>query len=277
MKYKEILNRWMNEKQIYALKHRTFLRYEEIIRTQIEPCIGEYELSNLSVPVLREFQSDKLSCGNSKNGHPLASNTVKNIIKLAEKGYYDGKVFYGKDDISLYVGRNSEGNIDYPKLSTLEETVAEEDDYEYEIEGEFAANNFNTNTLKHEKGTVSLIRADYTQLSADLLKESFNSGSSQFTILTQDERSLNGLYAAFGKVVEGMEIVEQISNIQVAQTDEENTQGISIKTFSTFPVIKKATVETFGYNYGFPKVNKAFDYDGYIQDLLTQYYKTTEE
>ena len=206
-----------------------------------------------------------------------APNTVKNIIKLAEKGYYDGKVFYGKDDISLYVGRNSEGNIDYPKLSTLEETVAEEDDYEYEIEGEFAANNFNTNTLKHEKGTVSLIRADYTQLSADLLKESFNSGSSQFTILTQDERSLNGLYAAFGKVVEGMEIVEQISNIQVAQTDEENTQGISIKAFSTFPVIKKATVETFGYNYGFPKVNKAFDYDGYIQDLLTQYYKTTEE
>ncbi|MBO5379240.1 MAG: hypothetical protein J6A90_02845, partial [Clostridia bacterium] len=65
MKYKEILNKWMNEKQIYALKHRTFLRYEEIIRTQIEPCIGEYELSNLSVPVLREFQSDKLSCGNS--------------------------------------------------------------------------------------------------------------------------------------------------------------------------------------------------------------------
>ena len=82
MKYKEILNKWMNEKQIYALKHRTFLRYEEIIRTQIEPCIGEYELSNLSVPVLREFQSDKLSCGNSKNGHPLASNTVKNIMSI---------------------------------------------------------------------------------------------------------------------------------------------------------------------------------------------------
>ena len=44
-----------------------------------------------------------------------APNTVKNIIKLTENGYYDGKVLYGTDEISVYVGRNSEGEIDYPK------------------------------------------------------------------------------------------------------------------------------------------------------------------
>lgn len=82
MRYKEILEKWMKEKQIYTLKYRTFLRYEEIIKTQIEPCIGEYEISNISISVLREFQCEKLSNGNSKNGQSLATNTVKNIMSI---------------------------------------------------------------------------------------------------------------------------------------------------------------------------------------------------
>ena len=132
-----------------------------------------------------------------------APNTVKNIIKLTENGYYDGKVLYGTDEISVYVGRNSEGEIDYPKLSTLDKEVEKENDYEYEIKGEFVANGFETNTLKHKKGIVSMIRADYTQvLGSSLLEQSFNSGSSQFTILTKDARNLNGMYAGFGKVIE---------------------------------------------------------------------------
>lgn len=209
-----------------------------------------------------------------------APNTVKNIIKLAENGYYDGKVFYGKDDISIYVGRNSEGNIDYPKLSTIEPKVASEDDYEYEINGEFIANNFEKNTLKHEKGVVSLVRADYSQITSQLVNESYNSGSSQFTILTKDERSLNGVYAAFGKVIEGMEIVEKIyelegsSKLESSEDVNENTSGI--KAFNQYPVIKKVNVETFGINYGFPEVHESFDYNAYMQDLLTQYYKTNE-
>lgn len=210
-----------------------------------------------------------------------APNTVKNIIKLAESGYYNGKVFYGKDDISVYVGRNSEGNIDYPKLSTIEPNVETQDDYEYEIEGEFIANNFEANTLKHEKGVVSLVRADYTQITSELKDESYNSGSSQFTILTEDERSLNGLYAAFGRVTEGMEIVEKIYELegtskQAAET-ESAEEATGIKAFTEYPVITKATVETYGINYGFPEVNEAFDYNLYMQDLLTQYYGTNQQ
>ena len=206
-----------------------------------------------------------------------APNTVKNIIKLAEKGYYDGKVFYGKDDISIYVGRNSEGDIDYPKLSTLESEVASEDDYEYEIKGEFVANNFYQNTLKHEKGVVSLVRAEYTQISSSLIEESYNSGSSQFTILIENERNLNGRYAAFGKVIEGMEIVEKIALQNVKKSENEtNSDSAGISQFITFPIITKATVETFGINYGFPEVHEAFDYNAYMQDFLTQYYTTNQ-
>ena len=61
----------------------------------------------------------------------------------------------------------------------------DKNDYKYEIDGEFVANNFRQNTLKHEKGVVSLVRADYTKQMQTLVSESYNSGSSQFTILTK--------------------------------------------------------------------------------------------
>lgn len=207
-----------------------------------------------------------------------APNTVKNIIKLTENGYYDGKVLYGTDEISVYVGRNSEGEIDYPKLSTLDKEVVSEDDYEYEIKGEFVANGFETNTLRHEKGVVSMIRADYTQvLGSSLQEQSFNSGSSQFTILTQNARNLNGMYAGFGKVIEGMEIIEKIYSLEKEVIEnEEETEASAIEKFETMPVIAKATVETFGINYGYPEVNEAFDYEGYMQQVLSQYYSTEQ-
>lgn len=205
-----------------------------------------------------------------------APNTVKNIIKLVENGYYDGKVLYGTDEISVYAGRNTEGEIDYPKLSILDKNVSEDDDYEYEIDGEFVANGYEENTLRHEKGIVSMIRADYTQVLGNTLKEqSFNSGSSQFTILTKDASNLNGMYAAFGKVIDGMEKIEEIYSLEkeVVETEEE-TQTSSIEKFANMPKITKATVDTFGINYGYPNVHEAFDYDAYLQQVLSQYYTT---
>lgn len=201
-----------------------------------------------------------------------APNTVKNIIKLVENGYYDGKVFYGTDDLSVYVGRNTEGEINYPTLATLDSTVSSDDDYEYEINGEFVANNFEENTLLHETGVVSLVRADYTQtLGSTLQEQSYNSGSSQFTILTKDAHGLNGMYAAFGKVIEGMDIINQIYGLDKLEEGEE-----SISQFATMPVITKATVDTFGTNYGFPDVHEAFDYEGYMQQILSQYYTNNQ-
>ena len=97
------------------------------------------------------------------------------------------------------------------------------------------------------------------------------------TILTKDERSLNGMYAAFGRVIEGFEIVEKIYELEgSSKLESEDDSETGIKAFTEYPIIKKATVETFGVNYGFPKVNEAFDYNAYMQDLLTQYYTTNE-
>lgn len=207
-----------------------------------------------------------------------APNTVKNIIALANSGYYNGKVFYGTDDVAVYVGRGANGESVNPKLSDI--GISGEDDYEYAIDGEFVANQFNQNTLKHEKGVVSLVRADYTKQIETLVDESYNSGNSQFTIIMNDEsaKNLNGLYAGFGKVVEGLEIVENIYKLDVKPEDsEDSSSSSSIQAFASAPVITKATVETFDGKYNSPKVHKAFDYNEYLNELMTQYYTSQNQ
>lgn len=225
-----------------------------------------------------------------------APNTVKNIVALANNGYYNGKIFYGMDDIAVYVGRNSEGESENPKISDIDKSVlpetteeseensqvtpTENDDYEYEINGEFVANNFKQNTLKHEKGVVSLVRADYTKQIASLTSQSYNSGSSQFTITMDNASQLNGMYAGFGKVIEGMEIVEKIYGLST-KAEEPAEDGSaqpeeSIKAFETAPVITSATVDTHGVEYGLPETHEAFDYSGYLTNLMQQYYTSNQ-
>lgn len=212
-----------------------------------------------------------------------APNTVANFIKLVEKGYYNNKVVYGKDDICLYVGRNSEGEIDNPKTSLVLDKVEENSDYDYEytIPGEFIANGYKENTLKHEKGVVTLIRNDYTQYVGTLTEESYNSGNSQLGIMMGDEASnLNGLYASFAKITEGMDVVENIYNnrevvaveTETDENGEEVAQESAIDAFANYPVITSASVDTKGVNYGEPKVEEAFDYQAYMYDLMSSYY-----
>lgn len=211
-----------------------------------------------------------------------APNTVANIIKLAEKGYYNDKVIYGKDSVCMYFGRNSDGEAVNPKASLIDSSIeADSDsDYEYTIEGEFVANNFKKNTLRHEKGVVSLLRNDYTQYFSNLSTQSYNSGNAQIGIIMNDSRNLNGVYAAFGKITEGMDILEKIYNeapIKVeepAEGETEQTQS-SVEQFETYPVIKSATVNTFGYDYGMPKIEEAFDYNDYFNKMLTSYYTSS--
>ena len=220
-----------------------------------------------------------------------APNTVKNIIALANNGYYDGKVFYGTDDVAVYVGRGADGESVNPKLSDIDKSIVtttdengnqttNKEDYEYAIDGEFINNQFTQNTLKHEKGVVSLVRADYTKQIDSLVDESYNSGNSQFTIVMNNEsaKNLNGLYAGFGKVVEGLEIVEQIYSLDVKTDDsEEAASTTSIKAFASAPVITKATVETFDGKYDLPKVHEAFNYNNYLNELMTQYYTSQNQ
>lgn len=216
-----------------------------------------------------------------------APNTVTNFIRLAEKGYYDNKVFYGKDEISLYAGRNSEGDAENPKTSLIFDGIdaGNEYDYEYEIQGEFIANGYEDNTLKHEKGIVTLIRNDYTQYVPSLSKESYNSGNAQLGIIMgADASNLNGSYAAFGKVTEGLDILENIYNnseISVSEsTDNASAEGATnaeaeteaIQKFANYPVITSATVDTKGVNFGDPTIEEAFDYESYIYNLMSSYY-----
>lgn len=93
MKFKQLIYEWMTEKQVFALKHRTYLRYEEIIRTQILPQLGDMELSEMSVAQLKDFQRQKFVDGNRQTHKPLANNTVKNIMSIVRNS-----LIYGKDE-----------------------------------------------------------------------------------------------------------------------------------------------------------------------------------
>ena len=107
-----------------------------------------------------------------------APNTVANIIKLVEEGYYDNKVIFGKDSIFLHFGVNTEGNEEIPQASLVnpEITLDSEEDFLYTIPGEFSANGFYQNTLCNEKGVVTLLRESY---GSALLEEGYNSGASR--------------------------------------------------------------------------------------------------
>ena len=162
----------------------------------------------------------------------------------------------------------------------------ENKDYKVSISGEFVANGFNDNTLRFEKGTVGLYRNSYA--GENLNQESYNSGNSLFFITTDEDSSLNGEYAAFGKVIKGMDIIEKMLTLPLEETElDENgnptsdttvgdlSDGQEITKYASgsFPVITKATVETYGVDYGMPDYMEAFDYDKYMSDLILQYYR----
>ena len=206
-----------------------------------------------------------------------APNTVTNFIKLVQSGFYNGKVIHGEDTLCMYVGRNSDGTIEDPTLSRIDSSIAggSEQDTKYQIFGEFVVNGYEQNTLRHEKGIVTMMRSDYTQQMATLAEQSYNSANAQIGIIMNDEegRNINGLYAGFGKIVEGLDIIERIYNeVEIEEKTEEETASTSIDAYKNKPVIKNATVDTFGYDYGVPETLEYFDYQAYMTELLNQYY-----
>ncbi len=210
-----------------------------------------------------------------------APNTVANIIKLVEKGYYNNKVVYGKDDMCLYVGRDAEGEYVNPTKSVIFDDVesGSEEDYEYSIKGEFVANDFRQNTLRHERGVITLIRSNF---GTGFTEESYNSGNSQIGVMIDGKvENLNGVYAAFGRVTEGLEILEKIFNeSEIAVDTEQNPEETSVTTeeaestiqkFANKPVITSAKVDTHGIDYGMPEVQEVFDYNQYMLNLIQSY------
>lgn len=114
MTFNELLYSWMTEKQIYALKQRTYMRYNDIIRTQISPLLGDVPIEALTISALQNFQQQKLTNGNSINGKPLANNTVKNIMSILRSA-----LLYGKNEKCLKIINPN----DIPKLRFKENPV----------------------------------------------------------------------------------------------------------------------------------------------------------
>ncbi len=147
----------------------------------------------------------------------VAPNTVNNFISLVKKGFYDGLIFHRVISGFMIQGGDPEGTgMGGP---------------DYSIKGEFGKNGFK-NPLKHERGVISMARAMDP-----------NSAGSQFFIMHNDGFFLDGQYAAFGKVIEGLDVVDEIANVKTDYNDRPiNNQ-----------VMKKVTVDTFGADYEEPE------------------------
>jgi len=191
-----------------------------------------------------------------------APESVANFIKLANNGFYDGTTFHRiVKDFMVQAGSKDGDGKTGAKISNLKDGGEDKD---YTIKGEFLSNGV-TNTIKFEEGTLAMARADYTQYSSSLTKESYNSGCSQFFIMTKENTNLNGYYAAFGKVTEGMDIVHKIEEVEVKAADgQENTENAEISTPVNAPKVTSIRVETYGIDYGMPETLTPFDYTSWM-------------
>jgi peptidyl-prolyl cis-trans isomerase B (cyclophilin B) len=196
----------------------------------------------------------------------MAPNTVANFICLANRGFYNGLTFHRVVSGFMIQGGDANGDgTGSPSLSDIKDDVDDDDDETYSIEGEFSANGFSQNTLRHEEGVISMARSDYSYYG--LTTQGYNSAGSQFFIMTANNSSLNGLYAAFGKVIEGMDIVHQIENLEVVTDDDDDSGETPVDP----PVITSITVETYGVDYGTPEVQETFDIQSYIMSQYLTY------
>lgn len=199
----------------------------------------------------------------------MAPETVANFIALANRGFYDGKTFHRiVKDFMIQGGSVNGDGTGSVKISDLKDGGADE---AYSIKGEFLDNNAK-NTLRFDEGVVGVARADYTQYSSDLAEESYNSGSCEFFIMTEDNTNLNGHYAAFGKVIEGMDVVHKIEEVEVTSGTDETTEGSDSSASSEVstpvnpPVITSIRVETYGEDYGLPETLTPFDVNSWIYE-----------
>ena len=147
----------------------------------------------------------------------VAPNTVNNFISLIQKGFYNGVIFHRVISGFMLQGGDPKGTgTGGPG---------------YSIRGEFTANGFR-NALKHSRGVLSMARTMAP-----------NSAGSQFFIMHADAPHLDGQYASFGHVTEGLDVVDDIAAVRTDYNDRPRIPQ----------VMKKVTVETFGVEYPEPE------------------------
>lgn len=190
----------------------------------------------------------------------LAPETVANFVTLANRGFYNGLTFHRiVKDFMIQGGDPNGDGSGSAKISDLKDGGEET---EYTIKGEFFANGVENN-LKFEEGVIAMARSDYTSYSSSLAEESYNSGSSQFFIMTKESSSLNGYYTSFGKVIEGLDVVHKIENVEVKAAESEDgttDENAEVSTPVNPPKITSLSVETYGVDYGLPETLTPFDY-----------------
>ncbi|MGG7164692.1 peptidylprolyl isomerase [Clostridium ihumii] len=147
----------------------------------------------------------------------IAPNTVNNFISLINKGFYNGLIFH-----RVIPGFMIQGGC--PDKTGMGNPG-------YSIKGEFAANKFENN-LKHTKGVLSMAR---TQV--------LNSAGCQFFIMVENSPHLDRQYAAFGKLIEGQDVADEISLVSRNYMDKPDEDQ----------VMEEVTVETFGVEYPEPE------------------------
>ena len=182
----------------------------------------------------------------------VAPITVENFLKLIDEDFFAGLIFH-----RVIPGFMIQGG-GYTK--DFKEKHCDS------IKGEFISNGVD-NKLKFDEGVVGMARNDYTQQSSSLKEESYNSGSSQFFIMTKNNTSLNGYYTAFGKVIEGMDVVHNIEQVEVKASEDSKESSSSQQEVST-PVnpvkITSIRVETNGVDYGLPETLTPFNYSTWL-------------
>ncbi|MCI5620579.1 MAG: peptidylprolyl isomerase [Lachnospiraceae bacterium] len=147
----------------------------------------------------------------------IAPNTVNNFISLINKGFYDGVIFHRVIKGFMLQGGDPDGNgTGGPG---------------YSIKGEFSQNGFK-NDLKHTEGVLSMARTMIP-----------DSAGSQFFIMHKNAPHLDGAYAAFGKIIEGMDVVNKIAEVHTDYSDRPMQDQR----------MTKVTVETFGVSYPEPE------------------------
>lgn len=193
----------------------------------------------------------------------MAPNTVKNFVALSNNGFYDGLTFHRIiEDFMIQGGDPNGDGTGGATLSAIDTNIEKDsdEDREYAIKGEFYKNGVKKNTLSHEKGVISMARSDYSSISGSLAEEGYNSGSSQFFIMTETTTSLDKQYAAFGKVIEGMDVVEKIAAIEIDESEDATSTDKPLNP----PVITSIRVETFDIEYGLPETLEPFDYTSWM-------------
>lgn len=144
----------------------------------------------------------------------LAPDTVENFVELAEDGFYDGTIFHRVIEDFMIQGGGYDENLKEQKTES--------------IKGEFAKNGFE-NTLSHTRGVISMARA-----------QDYDSATSQFFIVQKDATYLDGQYAAFGRVTEGMDIVDEIASVKTGTVASSNMEDVPIEPI----VIDTITIDT---------------------------------